>query len=127
MTEAFAIGRHLVGPGEPVYVIGEIGLHRRTFGAVLGQALDQHAWADASGIVRALDRYWESRGLGEEADVWADRILTASTRPGQDTPTADSRAADLWLYIMGRRRTEEMRIEGDREVAAAWGDLAGRF
>ena len=32
-----------------------IGLQRRTLGAMLGHALDRHAWDDAEGIVRALD------------------------------------------------------------------------
>ena len=64
------------------------GLHaarvqRRTLGAMLGHALDHHAWDDADGIVRALDAYWDTRGLGAEAAAWADRILDATAGPGQ--------------------------------------------
>jgi tetratricopeptide (TPR) repeat protein len=75
-----------------------IGLQRGTLGAMLSHALDRHAWADADAIVRALDAYWDTRGLGEEAAAWADRILAASTGPGQDTPAADIAAGSLWLY-----------------------------
>ena len=50
---------------------------------MLGYALDHHAWDNADCIVRPLDEYWETRGLGEEAAAWADRILDAITGPGQ--------------------------------------------
>ena len=62
---------------------------------MLGHALDRHAWDDASGIVRALDAYWDTRGLGQEAAAWADRILAATTGPGQ---TPSTPAGSLWLY-----------------------------
>ncbi len=73
-----------------------IGLQRRTLGAMLGQALDQRAWDDASGIVRALDKYWDSRGLSGEASAWADRMLDRTAGLGQGP--ADDGAASLWLY-----------------------------
>jgi tetratricopeptide (TPR) repeat protein len=72
-----------------------IGLQRRTLGAMLGHALDRHAWDDAGDIARALDVYWDTRGLGEEADAWADRILDAAAGRGQ-TPPAPARS--VWLY-----------------------------
>ncbi len=76
-----------------------VGWQRRTLGTMLGHALDHHAWNDAEGIVRALDPYWDTRGLSSEADAWADRILDATTEPGQDTP-ADIDTRSLWLYII---------------------------
>jgi tetratricopeptide (TPR) repeat protein len=72
-----------------------IGLQRRTLEAMLGHALDHHAWDDADSIVRALDAYWDARGLGEEAAAWTDRILAATTGPAQ-APLAP--AESLWLY-----------------------------
>jgi tetratricopeptide (TPR) repeat protein len=72
-----------------------IGLQRRTLGAMLGRALEHHAWDDAENIVRALDLYWETRGLGEEADAWADRIFDATAGHGQAPAEA---AKDLWLH-----------------------------
>jgi tetratricopeptide (TPR) repeat protein len=75
-----------------------IGLQRRTLGAMLGHALDHGAWDNADRIVRALDDYWDSRGLGQEADAWADRILDATAKPGKDTPAAETPARRLWLY-----------------------------
>ena len=62
-----------------------IGLQRRTLGAMLGHALDHHAWEDADSIVQALDAYWDARGLGEEAAAWADRILDRHRRPRPGT------------------------------------------
>lgn len=36
-------------------------------------------------------------------------------------------ASNLLLFIIGRRRPDEVRISGDRALASQWGDLAGRF
>jgi uncharacterized protein (TIGR03083 family) len=53
-------------------------------------------------------------------------IATSHDSGPADVTVAGS-ASDLWLYLMGRRSPQEMRIEGDKELAASWGDLAGRF
>jgi len=53
-------------------------------------------------------------------------IITAPAEGPADATVAGTAAA-LWLFIMGRRSPEEMHIEGDRDLAASWGDLAGRF
>jgi tetratricopeptide (TPR) repeat protein len=62
---------------------------------MLGYALDRQTWADADSIVRALNAYWDTRGLGGEADAWADRILDATAGDGQGP---SGRARSLWLY-----------------------------
>ena len=82
-----------------------IGMHRRTLGAMLGHALDRHAWDDATRIVWALDPYWDKRGLGEEAAAWADRILDATTGPG-GTPLGPAR--ELWLYTTTTKAARQM-------------------
>ena len=80
---------------EPTLAYVMAGLQQRTLGAALGRALDLDAWDDAYRIVEALDTYWDNQGLGEEAAVWSDRILNATTRPGQYPPEA---AGMLWLH-----------------------------
>ena len=92
-----------------------IGWQRRTLGAMLGHALDRHAWDDADGIVRALDPYWDTRGLGEEAAAWADRILDATAGPGQIPPAP---ARSLWLYA-----TVE---QANRQLGAGQPDQSGQ-
>ena len=87
-----------IGSGDAGFAYAVIGLQRRTLGAMLGHALDHHAWGDAEGIVRALDVYWDTRGLGGEAAAWADRILDATAGPGQDPPAVETPAGSLWLY-----------------------------
>jgi tetratricopeptide (TPR) repeat protein len=77
-------------------------LQRRTLGAMLGYALDHHAWADATDIIQALDPYWDSRGLSAEATAWSDRILDATLGPGQTPPEA---ARMLWLYTIFTQAT----------------------
>jgi tetratricopeptide (TPR) repeat protein len=71
-----------------------IGLQRRTLGAMLGHALDHQVWAEAVSIVEALEAYWATRGLGGEADAWADRIL-------------DATAGDLWLHTTIEQATRQ--------------------
>jgi tetratricopeptide (TPR) repeat protein len=82
---------------------------------MLGHALNRHAWDEAIGIVRALGQYWKTRGLGEEAGAWADRILDAIEDPGQTTPGGP--ASSLWLYTTIEQAT--------RQKAAGQLDLAG--
>jgi uncharacterized protein (TIGR03083 family) len=53
--------------------------------------------------------------------------ITTSPDDGPADATIAGTASDLWLFIMGRRSPEEMHVEGDQDLAAAWGDLAGRF
>jgi uncharacterized protein (TIGR03083 family) len=53
--------------------------------------------------------------------------ITTSPDEGPADVTVAGNASDLWLFIMGRRSSEEMHIEGDKDLAASWGDLAGRF
>ena len=42
-------------------------------GSVLGYALDHQLWDQAGPIARALNAYWEARGLHGEAAGWIDR------------------------------------------------------
>ncbi len=81
-----------------------IGLQRQTLGAMLGHALDYHAWGDAEQIVRALQAYWETRGLGGEAAAWADRILNMTAGPGQRPHAA---AESLWLFTLGQQASRQ--------------------
>ncbi len=68
------------------------------------------------------------RPIGSRRLVSFERSgISTSTAEGPADAIVTGSASDLWLYIMGRRSHEEMRIEGDTQVAASWGDLAGRF
>jgi tetratricopeptide (TPR) repeat protein len=84
-----------INSGDAAFAYALIGLQRRTLGSMLGHALGRQAWEDADCIVRALNPYWKTRGLGGEGAAWADRILDATVGPGQ-VPTGP--AGRLWLY-----------------------------
>jgi tetratricopeptide (TPR) repeat protein len=103
-----------VGSGDAAFAYTLIGLQRRTLGAMLGRALDHQAWDDAASIVRALDEYWDTRGLGGEAAAWADRILAAAAGPGQDPTEATE---SLWLYTTIRQAGRQ-RDAGQPDQAA---------
>jgi predicted lipid carrier protein YhbT len=53
--------------------------------------------------------------------------ISASQQEAPADVIISGTASDLHLFIMGRRTPDEMQIEGDKELAGAWGDLAGRF
>jgi tetratricopeptide (TPR) repeat protein len=93
-----------IASGNAAFAYTLIGWQRRTMGALLGHALDHRAWGDAESIVRALDEYWDTRGLGGEANAWADRILDATAGPDQG-PTASTRS--LWLYTLGGQASRQ--------------------
>jgi Tfp pilus assembly protein PilF len=92
-----------------------IRLQRRTLGAMLGYALDRLSWPEADQVVRALSYYWDARGLGGEADAWADRILAATADAGQ---TPSDSASSLWLYTTMQ--------QGNRQRAAGQPEQAGQ-
>ena len=94
-----------------------LGLQRRTLGAMLGHALDHHAWDDADKIVRALNAYWDTRGLGEEAAAWTDRILDATVGPGQVPPES---ARSLWLYTTTHQANRQTDAGQPDQAAQAY-------
>jgi tetratricopeptide (TPR) repeat protein len=96
-----------IGSGNAAFAYTVIGLQRRTLGAMLGHALDRDAWDHANAIVRALDAYWNTRGLSEEADAWADRILDATSGPNRETPAAETSAGNLRLYTTITQATRQ--------------------
>jgi uncharacterized protein (TIGR03083 family) len=53
--------------------------------------------------------------------------ITTSDDEGPADVTVIGSASDLLLFIMGRRLPEEIHLDGDMDLAASWGDLAGRF
>jgi tetratricopeptide (TPR) repeat protein len=103
-----------IDSGDAAFAYALIGLQRRTLAAMLGHALDHHAWDDVGGIVRALDKYWDTRGLGEEAAAWADRILAAIGDPRQTLPGS---ARSLWLHTIFRQ-ADRQRAAGHPDQAA---------
>ena len=109
------IGQIKSGSASLAYTI--IGLQRRTFAAMLGHALNHHAWDDADGIVRALDDYWSTRGFNEEATGWADRILVAVTGVGY---TPSSGAESLWLYTIVRKAARQQDAGHSDQAANAY-------
>ena len=110
-----------IASGNAAFAYTIIGLQRATLGAMLGHALERRAWGDAEGIVRALDAYWDTRGLGGEAAAWADRVLAATAGPGQGP--ADG-ARSLWLYTTihqaNRQRTPGSRTRPRRPTGRPW-------
>ncbi len=69
----------------------------------------------------------EEPGPGRWLVSFDDGGVTTSSAEGPAAMTVTGTASDLLLFIMGRRSPAEMRIEGDKDLATSWADLAGRF
>jgi tetratricopeptide (TPR) repeat protein len=106
-----------IDSGNSALAYAVIGWLRRTLGVMLGHALDHRAWGDADGMARALDRYWETRGMGGEADAWADRILAATVDPGY-VPIKS--AESLWLHTLGQQAARQQASGQHSQAAKAY-------
>jgi len=89
-----------IGSGDAGSAYAVIGLQRRTFGALLGYALEHQMWEQAEAIARPLNAYW-AHGLDEEAAAWTDRIVLATEDLDGRPPRLDTPAGGLWLFITG--------------------------
>ena len=119
-TACAAFGKWLrrqIESGNAALAYTVIRLQRRTLGAMLGYALDRHAWDDADDIVRALDAYWDIRGLSEEAAAWADRILDATEGPDQVIPQL---AESLWLYTIIHHATRQQKAGQQNQAGQSY-------
>ena len=86
-------------PGTPVLAYTLIGLQRRTLGAMLGYALDRQVWwPEAEYVVRALDAYWDARGLGGPRPT--PGRTGSSPRPANPDQAPPDSARSLWLYTI---------------------------
>jgi tetratricopeptide (TPR) repeat protein len=91
-----------------------IGRQCRTLGSTLGYALAHRLWEDAQLIARVLNHYWDTRGLAEEADAWADEVRLATEGTDGMPPALDSPAGGLWLFIVdaqARRHARYFRLD----------------
>jgi tetratricopeptide (TPR) repeat protein len=86
-----------------------IGWQRRTLGALLGYALDHQMWEQAQAIAQPLNKYWDARGLEEEAAAWTDRIQIATEEPAGSPPRLGTPAGGLWLFITGEQAGRQLR------------------
>jgi tetratricopeptide (TPR) repeat protein len=103
-----------VKSGEAKIAYAVIELQRPNIGAMLGRALDHHAWDTADAIFRVLELYWDTRGLAVEADAWADRVLAAIA----ESDRRSSKAAEvLWLFTLGAQANRQQEA-GQLEQAA---------
>ena len=94
-----------------------IDLQRRTLGAMLGYALDHQMWEQAEAIAQPLDEYWDTRGLVEEGNAWANRVQAATESPDGRPPSPDSPAESLWLFITSAQANRQLQagLPGEAE------------
>ncbi|WP_155128472.1 CHAT domain-containing tetratricopeptide repeat protein [[Actinomadura] parvosata] len=94
-----------------------VRMHARDFGDMLGHAVEHRIWDRAQCIAQTLDRYWEIRGLTEEAQGWTDRMRLAL----EDADGSLSDKSGCWLFVVTAeavRHLKAQRIEQARDIYA---------
>jgi tetratricopeptide (TPR) repeat protein len=81
---------------------------RRTMGRLLGYALDHQLWEQAQRVAQPIDKYWDARGLTEEADTWTDRVRLATQNRDGTAPSLETPAGALWLYFTGAQASRQV-------------------
>jgi tetratricopeptide (TPR) repeat protein len=98
-----------IGGGDARLAFALLHHQRRTFGALLGRALDHQLWEHAQAIIQPLDEYWNASGLYEQARRWVDRIRLALEGPDGAPPAPDTLAGSLWLFVVMSQANREVK------------------
>ncbi|WP_324796954.1 tetratricopeptide repeat protein [Streptomyces cyaneofuscatus] len=102
--------------GDAQLALALIRYQQRMLGAMVASALSHGEWEKARSILQPLNSYWEVRGLAQEAQSWADRVLLAVEALDGTRPDAATPEGRLWLFVVGS--------QADRQVAAGQLDEA---
>jgi hypothetical protein len=85
--------------------------------------LDTQAWNDAEALLQPLDRYFNARGLHEEARRWVDRARV-SLEAGDGTPPAlATPAGALWIFVVGSQAIRELKGGRSAEAERTYLDI----
>ncbi|MFD7403575.1 tetratricopeptide repeat protein [Streptomyces sp. NPDC059866] len=98
-----------ISSGNAELAMALIHYQQRTLGSMLGYALDHGLWTDAQAIAQPLDRYWDARGLVEEARAWVDRARLVLETPDGSPPDLDTPAGALWLFLTGSQAGRQIQ------------------
>ncbi len=93
--------------------LDRIGALQANFCTFLAAAVERNLFAEAQTLILTLNEYWNSAGLGHEAQAWSERLIEAVEPKPYHAPEAGTPAYDLWLSVMAS--------QGDRAFKA--GDL----
>jgi hypothetical protein len=122
LLAAYAVvGRWLdqqIQGGAAELALGLLDRQRATMGRLLGQALAGGHSAEAHALMQPLNKFWDARGLGVEADGWVDRCRAALEQADGSPPALDSAAGGLWLFAVGTRANWALSA-GDLDAAGA--------
>jgi tetratricopeptide (TPR) repeat protein len=103
--------REEIESGYAGHAYGIIGLQRHALSAMLGHALEHQLWEQARAIAWPLDRYWDARGLDEEAAAWTSRVQYATQVADGVPPGLGSAAGALWLFMTGSLANRQLRAK----------------
>jgi tetratricopeptide (TPR) repeat protein len=92
---------------------------RRTMGGLVGLALEQRRYAEAQALLRSLNRFWNARGLVQEARGWVERCRQALESADGTPPELGNDGGSLWLFMLGAE-ADRSRDAGALDVAEHW-------
>ncbi len=87
--------------GQAQMALAQIAALRASLGTFFAAALERGLFAEAAGLIQALNEYWKVAGLDSEAGAWGDRTVKATEPHPDQAPDIETRAHDLWLGAMG--------------------------
>ncbi len=93
-----------------------LDLERRTFGKVIGEALELDMFVEAQMMLQPLDKFWDARGLFEEAREWVERCQERLEDEGGNATDFNTDAGALWLFMVGSQ-ADRLRRSGDLDTA----------
>jgi tetratricopeptide (TPR) repeat protein len=106
--------------GDAAFAYSVVDRERHTLGHLLGYALDHQLWPEATRIAQALNFYFDTRGLYEEARAWVDRGRLALEEPDGTPPAAPGHAGLLWVQLVlaqARRDRDAQRLDTAERLA----------
>ncbi len=93
--------------GDAALALRVIELQQRTFGNLIGFAIEHGRWAEVQTIFQPLDRFYDARALDEESRGWTDRLRQVLEDADGAAPPLDTPAGSLWLLLIGAQAARE--------------------
>jgi tetratricopeptide (TPR) repeat protein len=94
--------------GDAQLALSLVDLQRRTLGAMLGYAFDQHLWEHAQDIAMPIIKYLHSRGLSEERQGWVDRARLVLEAPDGVPPDFSTPEGGLWMFLVSAEANQQV-------------------
>ncbi|HEX4806105.1 MAG TPA: tetratricopeptide repeat protein, partial [Conexibacter sp.] len=134
-THALLIGCAVLGQwlstqfegGDAALALRVVEFEQRTFGNLIGFAIEHERWAEVQAIFQPLGRFYEARALDEESRAWIDRLRHVLEDADGAAPPLDTPAGQLWLLLAGMQAGNETERHQLDSAEAAYRELLAKL